>query len=796
MKNNTKIIIFLFFSIILIGHNKIYASEIQFNTSEINITDNGNTMSTGPGSAYSAIDNVKIDGQSFKFDKTSSLLTANSAKAFLSEENIEIQADELFYDQKISIIRALGNVKIKDFTQNITLSSEDITYKKNENIIVSNVKSTFVDKIGNNLISQEFTYSLNDKLIKISKAKIVDNQKNIFYIEKAFLSLSTNKLIGKDMSIDFDAIAENNKPRLKGKSVTSDENKTVVEKGVFTTCKKKDDCPPWEFLAKKITHDKKKKTINYENAWLKVYGKPVLYFPKFFHPDPSVLRQSGFLMPAFTSSNSAGSAFKLPYFHVISDSKDLTFTPRLYSANKILAQSEYRSVNAKSKHTIDFSILNEKNHTSKTHFFSRSQKKLDLNYFDNSNLTLEMQHTSNDTYLKGYKLESPLINNENGTLTSTLGFRASNEDLDLETNFFVYENLSDVSSGDKYEYVFPNYTIKKDLYSDTLTFGNFNLNSNGYMKNYNTNVFEKVMINDFLYSSYPKFTNTGFKNSYNILFKNINTDSKNSKNYKENSDVKIATLAEYNSSYPLEKKTRNYLNMIKPIISARYSPNNSKNIKDSDRRINTNNVFGLNRLGVNDSVEGGGSLSFGAEFYKTDFSNREVVKVKIANVFKLEEDKNLPINSSLGKKTSDIFGYINFNPSNFFNINYEFSQDENLKDTKYQLLKNEFKINNFVTTFEYLNQNNGTNKESYLSNKTVYNFKKSNNFIFERRENKETDATEFYNLMYQYRNDCLIAEIQYNKDYYTDRDLKPDESIFLNFTIIPFGGTKSPNLKK
>jgi LPS-assembly protein len=796
MKNNTKIIIFLFFSIFLIVHNKIYASEIQFNTSEINITDNGNTTNAGPGSAYSVVDNIKIDGQSFKFDKTSSLLIANSAKVFLSEKNIEIQADELFYDQKISTIRALGNVKIKDFTQNITLSSEDIIYKKNENIIISNVKSTLVNEIGNNLISEEFTYSLNDKLIKISKAKIIDSQKNIFYIEKAFLNLLTNKLIGKDMLINFNAIDETNKPRLKGKSVSSDENKTVVEKGVFTTCKRRDDCPPWEFLAKKITHNKKKKTINYENAWLKIYGKPVLYFPKFFHPDPSVKRQSGFLMPAFTNSSSAGSAFKLPYFHVISHSKDLTFTPRLYSTKKILSQSEYRAVNAKSKHVIDFSILSEKNRNSKTHFFSRSKKELNLNYFNNSNLTLEMQHTSNDTYLKSYKLKSPLINNETGTLTSTLGFRASNEGLDLETNFIVYENLSDVSSGDKYEYVFPNYAIKKDLYSDVLTSGNFNLNSNGYMKNYNTNVFEKVIINDFLYSSYPKFTNTGFKNNYNILFKNINTDSKNSKNYKENSDIKISTLAEYNSSYPLEKKTRNYLNMIKPIISARYSPNNSKNIKDADRRINVNNVFSLNRLGVNDSVEGGGSLSFGTEYYKTDFSNREVVIAKIANVFKLEEDKNLPINSSLGKKTSDIFGYINFNPNNFFNINYEFSQDENLKDTKYQLLKNEFKINNFVTTFEYLNQNNGTNKESYISNKTIYNFKKSNSFIFERRENKETDATEFYNLMYQYRNDCLIAEIQYNKDYYTDRDLKPNESIFLNFTIIPFGGTKSPNLKK
>jgi LPS-assembly protein len=304
------------------------------------------------------------------------------------------------------------------------------------------------------------------------------------------------------------------------------------------------------------------------------------------------------------------------------------------------------------------------------------------------------------------------------------------------------------------------------------------------------------MINDFLYSSYPKFTNNGLKNSYNILFKNINTDSENSKKYKESLDTKVATLVEYNSSYPLEKKTDSYTNTLKPIISARYSPNKSKNARDDDKRINTNNVFSLNRLGLNDSVEGGGSLSFGTEFYKTDFSNRDIFNAKIANVFKYEEDKNLPDNSSLGKKTSDVMGYLSFNPSNFFNINYEFSQDENLKDTNFQLLKNEFKINNFVTTFEYLNQNNNVNKESYLSNKTVYNFKKSNSFSFETRENKETNATEFYNLMYQYRNDCLIAAIQYNKDYYTDRDLKPNESIYLNLTIIPFGQTKSPNLRK
>jgi len=796
MKNNLSYIIFLFLFVILFIHNKINANEISFSTSEILITDNGNIANAGSGSAYSDVDNIKIDGESFKFDKNNSILIANNARTILSEKNIELIADQLIYDQKISTIKALGNVEINDLLNNIKFKSEEAIYNKNKRTIASNAKSSLSDKPGNNFITEQFIYTFDDNLIKIFKSKITDIQNNVYHIENAFLNPITNKLIGKDILIDFNSLAENNEPRMSGKTISSDKDKTIIEKGVFTTCKRNDDCPPWEFLAKKITHDKKKKTINYENAWLKIYDKPVFYFPKFFHPDPTVKRQSGFLMPNFASSNSAGSAFTLPYFHVISTNKDLTLSPRLYSKNKILAQSEYRSVNEKSKHIIDFSLLNEKNHSSKNHFFSNSQKELNTNYFDDAKMSLDLQYSSSDTYLKQYKLESPLINNDTGTLTSTLSFNASKEDLSLETEFIMYEKLSDIPDSDKYEYVYPSYNLKKDLYTDLLTSGSLSLNSNGHFKNYDTNVFEKVVINDFLYSSFPKFTDKGLKNNFNLLFKNINTDSENSKNYKEKLDTKIASLIEYSSSFPLEKKTDSYVNIIKPIISARYSPNNSKKARDDDRRVNVNNVFSLNRLGLNDSVEGGGSLSFGTEYNKTDLTGRDVFTGKIANVFKYEEDKNLPINSSLGNKTSDIMGYLNYNPNNFYNIEYEFSQDENLKDTNYQLLKNEFKVNNFVTTIEYLNQNNSVNKESYLSNKTTYNFDQSNSFSFEARENKETNATEFYNLMYQYRNDCLIAAIKYNKNYYTDRDLKPDESIYLSLTIIPFGQTKSPNLNK
>ena len=46
------------------------------------------------------------------------------------------------------------------------------------------------------------------------------------------------------------------------------------------------------------------------------------------------------------------------------------------------------------------------------------------------------------------------------------------------------------------------------------------------------------------------------------------------------------------------------------------------------------------------------------------------------------------------------------------------------------------------------------------------------------RRNRKTNLTEFYNLIYEYKNDCLAAAIEYNKNYYQDRDLTPTEEIF------------------
>ena len=68
---------------------------------------------------------------------------------------------------------------------------------------------------------------------------------------------------------------------------------------------------------------------------------------------------------------------------------------------------------------------------------------------------------------------------------------------------------------------------------------------------------------------------------------------------------------------------------------------------------------------------------------------------------------------------------------------------------------------------------------------TIIDFDESNSLSFSTRKNKTKDLTEYYNLAYNYKNDCLTASIEYNKEYYSDRDIKPDENILFKITIIP-----------
>ena len=72
-----------------------------------------------------------------------------------------------------------------------------------------------------------------------------------------------------------------------------------------------------------------------------------------------------------------------------------------------------------------------------------------------------------------------------------------------------------------------------------------------------------------------------------------------------------------------------------------------------------------------------------------------------------------------------------------------------------------------------------------LSSSISYKLDESNSLKFNTRRNRKINLTEYYDLVYEYKNDCLTAGIKYNKTYYSDGDLKPSENLFFTVTLIP-----------
>ena len=118
----------------------------------------------------------------------------------------------------------------------------------------------------------------------------------------------------------------------------------------------------------------------------------------------------------------------MPYYFALADHKDLTLKPKIYYNENSVIQAEYRHVTKRSKTILDASFNRGYKNTSSTktdgsrnHFFLNSKINLDSEYFEESNAEINIQRTSNDTYLRVHNLQSELIKN-NILLNSNLSF--------------------------------------------------------------------------------------------------------------------------------------------------------------------------------------------------------------------------------------------------------------------------------------------------------------------------------------------------------------------------------------
>ena len=846
MKNRI-IIIFLILISNISSLSVSIGDEFTFRVTDLEILEN-NTIYKGNNRGKVITDTqVELISDNFIYLKEINRLETNGNVELTDfKNNIIINADKMFYLKSEEIIYTIGKTLINVDNQ-YDIEGYDFTFLKNKMILSSNEKVTITDINSNVYKLAEFQYSINEELLKGKKIfyrrNEQENKEDEYYFETGFFNLKKNKFLGKETSMVFHKTLfdnEENDPRVNAAISYGDEYNTYLDKAVFTSCKKTDKCPPWKMRARKMRHDKIKKQIIYKNAWLELYDYPVAYFPKFFHPDPSVERQSGLLRPAIGDHEILGDSIYLPYFFVISDDKDITLKPRLFNDNKLLIQTEYRQETKNSLTIIDSSIT--KGHYSdkddktdkdtRSHFFTNTKIDLGFEDFILSNLEINYEKISNDTYLKLFDfVESPLWEQSRGTLTSKIELDLGHENYDFRSSLVMYESLGGKNS-DRYTYVLPTYDFSKNFFLTEFD-GSFNFSSFGNNTINNTNVSTTTINNNVTYDSLDFYTDKGIVSNYDIYLKNINALSDKSLKYKNSPQSEFMSSYVFDVSLPLKKITKDKRNTLIPKLNFRISPHDMKYHSNTSRRINIKNVFSTDRLGLGDSFETGESLTIGIDFKKekinqvnkiveiegnridyeklTDSeiekklkgvsnSKKEIVTeiekyfdFKLATVFRFNKEKDIPINSTLNEKTSNVFGLVGFKPTKDILLNYDFSLTNDLNIIEHQTISASYITDNFSTTFGFTEEAGVLGDTNVVSNETkLIDFKDFHNLSFSTRRNRKINLTEYYDIIYEYKNDCLIAEIKYRKDYYKDNDIIPKEELFFSLTIIPFY-TFTPN---
>ena len=492
---------------------------------------------------------------------------------------------------------------------------------------------------------------------------------------------------------------------------------------------------------------------------------------------------------------------------------DLTFKPTLFEKlksfkrEKYLLQTEFRKKNKNSSLIADVGFLrdykprNENKYKNINHLTVNFTGDLNFSNHILSRYESKIERVNNSTYLKVFQNIFPddsIMPSDQSTMNSNLKFYFDKEYQNLDVGIEIYESLGTTKSSDKYQYTLPYYNFTKNLDSDSNFLDNYiggslSFGSSGTNTLTNTNNLKTLISNNINYTSMDFISSLGFKNNFYLYFQNLNSIAKNDEVYSSSAQIDGMSILKIDSVFPLSKSKEMSSETLTPKISFRVNPgNNMSNFSDLSSNITANNVFDINRLGLSNDFEAGKSLTFGLDYKldpKENFQSEETkdkfLELKLATVIRDQYETGIPTRSTINRKNSNIFGTINNNLLENINFSYDFSLDNDMKTINENTIGTEISINNFVTSFTLYEQRNELGETHVLSNSTEYKVNDNSSLKFSTRRNKEINLTEYYDLSYEYKNDCLTAALKFNKTFYQDKDLVPTEDLFFSVTIIP-----------
>ena len=229
------------------------------------------------------------------------VLTGGASRAQASRDQpVTFTADSVEYDRENSLVIAQGHVEA--WQGDHVMRADKVTFDRNTGVAAAQGNVVLLEPDGQVLFADyaEMTQDMKNGVLRDMRAILAQNGR----------------------------LAANGARRTDGEI-------NEMSRVVYSTCNlcAKDPTKPplWQIRALSAVQDLEHKKIEYQDAVLEMYGIPVAYMPYFWHADPSVKRASGLLIPSFGVSSHIGAFFAQPYYWVIDDQSDATFTPMITS---------------------------------------------------------------------------------------------------------------------------------------------------------------------------------------------------------------------------------------------------------------------------------------------------------------------------------------------------------------------------------------------------------------------------------------------------------------------------------
>jgi LPS-assembly protein len=723
-------------------------------------------------------------------------------------------ADKLTYSQDNNIIEATGNVVAKN-QEGKQISADKILYNKANQLLKTFGNSKFSDNKNRTLTAENFEYDLEKKIISAeNKVKFLDNYKNIYYFSKLNADDKFDEIIGYDLNSDInkekfqskDKFNEFVEPKLSGKEVSIKDNITIIKDGKFTSCKstnEKEGCPFWNLNANLVTHDKENKKISYKHATLDLNNIPVLYTPYFSHPDPSVKREAGFLAPSFGSlSSDVGSIVKIPYFYPISQSADFTISPVYYFKQNPLLLGEYREKYKNGDLSIEGSftqgyktITSTQTEGSRNHLYGNLNLNFADKILDQSEFNAKIQKINNPTYLRVNKINSTndgfkrnLVKENETKLTNEIYLNSFGRNESLNFKTATYQNIDAAKTSDQYEYLLPEITYSK---YNLMNNNNLNFTSNFKSLNANTNQNKTTFINNLDYSTAESYnTNLGIGYKFLTKINNINYYS-DYKTPKENLNSEINPVVGFDTSLPFAKLSKESDQYLIPRILSRYSPGKMTNSRSNDTTLNTDNLFSINRMNSDELIEKDFSLNIGLDWtWKEKIINKNKpaeAGISIGQVIKFNEDPDMPTKSSLQNKNSDLVTKATYLSPGNFDVTLKNTLDNGFNHVYYNDLNLKTFLKQGEINFNFYEKNSHIGNERYTKANLTSYLTDNTKLTISTDRNLKTDLTNSHKLGIENENECIKYGFYFQKNYSSDKDLKPATSVFFGVTLLPFG---------